>query len=497
MYRRTIHRAVLLQITLAVAALHVVAPHIAVAQDAAAPAATEVTWDQVRPVFQKRCFACHRGEQARGSLDLSSVAGIKTGSSSGVAVVAGNPEESMIYTLAAHLENPKMPPNRARIAQRELDLIFGWIQGGLSERVTETSTKTTMTRRPKMTRPRTVISRVRKSDSTTAMKIASASSSDAASVVAAPEVPVKIIPRQSYVVTAMAASPTASLVAISAPQQILIYQWTDQSLVTTVPFPEGDVFSLRFSQDGSMLIAGGGIGAETGKVVGIEVTTGERVFEVGEESDVVLAADISPDGRMVAFGGPTRTVQLFDSVSGLPVAEMKKHTDWILSTAFSNDGLLLATGDRFGSLLVWEAATGKEFAVLRGHTGAINALAWSADSNELISAGDDGTIRFWNMHDCAEVRRINGDVGGILAADFDAAKKMVVGGRGQTLSIHSSPDHRAHSIKMADEVTRLAITQDASHVVVADAIGNIKLFHIETGVEVGEFVLPEIESATR
>ncbi len=502
MYRRTIHRAVLLQITLAVVALHAATPHVAVAQDAAAPETTEVTWDQVRPVFQKRCFACHRGEQARGSLDLSSVAGIKSGSSSGVAVVAGKPEESMIYTLAAHLENPKMPPNRARIAQRELDLIFGWIQGGLSERVTETSTKTTMTPRPKMTRPRTVISRVTKSDSTAAMKSANASSSDAASVVvasgvAAPEVPVKIIPRQSYVVTAMAASPTASLVAISAPQQILIYQWTDQSLVTTVPFPEGDVFSLRFSRDGSMLIAGGGIGAETGKVVGIDVTTGERVFEVGEESDVVLAADISPDGRLVAFGGPTRTVQLFDSVSGLPVAEMKKHTDWILSTAFSNDGLLLATGDRFGSLLVWEAATGKEFAALRGHTGAINALAWSADSNELISAGDDGTIRFWNMHDCVEVRRINGDVGGILAADFDAAQKMVIGGRGQTLSIHSSTDHRTHSVKMADEVTRLAITQDASHVVVADAIGNIKLFHMETGVEIGEFALPVLESATR
>ena len=488
---RTIHHAVILQVMLAM-----IAPQV-VAQDSAALAATEVTWDQVRPVFQKRCFACHRGEQARGSLDLSSVAGIKSGSSSGVAVVAGKPEASMIYTLPAHLENPKMPPNRAKIAQRELDLIFGWIQGGLSERVTETSTKTTMTPRPKMTRPRTVISRVRKSDSTTAMKIASASSSDAASVVAAPEVPVKIIPRQSYVVTAMAASPTASLVAISAPQQILIYQWTDQSLVTTVPFPEGDVFSLRFSSDGSILIAGGGIGADSGKVIGIDVTTGERVFEVGKENDVVLAADISPDGRLVAFGGPTRTVQLFDSVSGLPVAEMKKHTDWILSTAFSNDGLLLATGDRFGSLLVWEAATGKEFTALRGHTGSINALAWSADSNELISAGEDGTVRFWNMHDCIEDRRITGDVGGILAADFDATRKMVLGGRSQTLSIHSSPGHQNHSIKMADEATKLAITQDGSHVVVADAIGNIKLFHMETGAEVGEFVLPVIESATR
>ncbi|MFM7920576.1 MAG: hypothetical protein ACKPJJ_10140, partial [Planctomycetaceae bacterium] len=54
------------------------------AQDANAPAVAgdaEVTWDQVRAVFQKRCFACHRGEQARGALDLSSVAAIRAGGS--------------------------------------------------------------------------------------------------------------------------------------------------------------------------------------------------------------------------------------------------------------------------------------------------------------------------------------------------------------------------------------------------------------------------------
>ena len=114
---------------------------------------SEVTWDQVRPVFQKRCFACHRGEQARGGLDVSTVAGIKAGSTSGAAVVSGKPEESMIYTLPSHLENPQMPPNSAKMPQRELDLIFGWIQGGLSERVTAATTATKSSR-TSMNRPR-------------------------------------------------------------------------------------------------------------------------------------------------------------------------------------------------------------------------------------------------------------------------------------------------------------------------------------------------------
>ena len=107
-------------------------------QDATASAVagdSEVTWDQVRAVFQKRCFACHRGEQARGALDLSSVAAIRAGGSTGAAVISGKPEESLIYVLPAHLETPRMPPSGNKLPQRELDLIHSWISGGLSEKI--------------------------------------------------------------------------------------------------------------------------------------------------------------------------------------------------------------------------------------------------------------------------------------------------------------------------------------------------------------------------
>src|SRR5262245_121580 len=93
-----------------------------------------VTYDQVRPVFRKHCVTCHNQDRARGDLNLSSVDGIKAGSSSGAAAVPRKPEESPIYLSAAHLEDPKMPPNSAKIPQRELDLIRRWIEGGLAER---------------------------------------------------------------------------------------------------------------------------------------------------------------------------------------------------------------------------------------------------------------------------------------------------------------------------------------------------------------------------
>jgi hypothetical protein len=43
---------------------------------------------------------------------------------------------------------------------------------------------------------------------------------------------------------------------------------------------------------------------------------------------------------------------------------------------------------------------------------------------------------------------------------------------------------------MDDEVTDLAMTQDATHVIAADVTGNVVLFNLETGGEAGQFHLP-------
>ena len=456
------------------------------------PASPEVTWDQVKPVFQKRCFACHRGEQARGGLDVSTVAGIKAGSTSGAAVVSGKPEESMIYTLPAHLENPQMPPNSAKMPQRELDLIFGWIQGGLSERVTAATTATKSSR-PTMNRPRPRMQasamRSKKTD-TDASAIADAVDAEDSNMTVVTASPSKPVRSLSRVVTAIAASPTASLVAVAGHREVFLYQWTDQSLVTTIPFPAGDVFVLRFSRDGSTLLVGGGIGGASGKVMGFDVATGAVLFEVGNESDVVLAADLSPDGRLVALSGPSRTVKLFDTVSGEKTAEMKKHTDWVLTLAFSNDGLLLASGDRFGSLQIWEATSGSAFHTLRGHSGAIHGIVWSADSNTVVSVSEDGTLREWDMHEGKQLRVESENIGGLLAADSAAAGPFVVGGRSGKLAIRKTPEQPSREITMNDEVTDLAMTQDATHVIAADVTGNVVMFNLETGNEAGQFHLP-------
>ena len=52
---------------------------------------------------------------------------------------------------------------------------------------------------------------------------------------------------------------------------------------------------LRFGRDGATLLAAGGRGAQSGRVVLFDVRMGNRIAMIGQEMDVVLAADVSAE----------------------------------------------------------------------------------------------------------------------------------------------------------------------------------------------------------
>src|SRR5262245_14821567 len=202
-----------------------------------------VTYDQVRTVFRKHCVACHNPERPRGDLNLSTLEGIQAGSASGTAVVARKPEESPIYLSAAHLEDPKMPPNSPKIPQRELDLIRRWIEGGLAERGASGPQSSSARPQPsKISGPS-----------------ASITDSSGQSSAKTAFVGVESLAR-SAPVTALAVSPIAPLVAVSGRKQVVLFEGSSQRPSKALAFPEGDIFVLQFSRGGDLLLAGGGVG---------------------------------------------------------------------------------------------------------------------------------------------------------------------------------------------------------------------------------------------
>ena len=76
--------------------------------------ATPVLETEATAVIAARCLACHGAERPTAGLSLATLAGALKGGSRGAALVAGQPDRSLLVT---RVEGEEMPPVFARSAR--------------------------------------------------------------------------------------------------------------------------------------------------------------------------------------------------------------------------------------------------------------------------------------------------------------------------------------------------------------------------------------------
>ncbi len=449
---------------------------------AADPPKEKVTYqDHIAAIFRSRCGSCHNPDKQKGGLNLDNYGAAMQGGGSGKVIEPGDSESSSLFLVVTHRDEPKMPPQSSKIPDGEIETIKKWIDGG----ALESSGSVAMTKaKPKFE-----------------FKLDPASLGKPSGTPAMPEslVTEPFVPQaKPGAVVAMAASPWAPLVAIAGHKQVLLYRTTDYHLVGVLPFPEGVIYVLKFSRNGDLLLAGGGRGGQTGLAVAWDVKKGNRVFEVGKEYDVVLAADISPDHAQVVLGGPGKVVRVYNTADGSLASEMRKHTDWVTAAEFSPDGVLLATGDRNNGLVVWEAATGREFFDLRGHQACITDVSWRLDSNVVASASEDGTVRLWEMENGGNIKTFGAHGGGVASLRFAKDGRLLTTGRDRVVRLWDQNGGKQRDFEpFGDLALEAVFTHDESKVVAADWTGEIRVWDIKDGRRLANLAVNPAPIATR
>jgi mono/diheme cytochrome c family protein len=437
--------------------------------------------DNVAAIFQARCNACHNNDKQKGGLVLDNYGGALKGGGSGKVIEPGDPDNSRLYLLVTHAEEPKMPPMQPKLPDAELALIKAWIAAGAPEAA---GSAVAMPAKPKLD-----------------FKLDPAAVGKPVGPPAVPEgvstEPVVLSARPN-VITALASSPWAPIVAVSGHKQVLVYNTANRRLVAVLPFPEGTIHSLKFSRDGGMLLAGGGRGGQLGRVVVWDVKSGKRLFEVGKEYDVVLAADISPDRSMVALGGPSKILRVYGTSDGELIYEQKKHTEWVTAVEFSPDGVLLASGDRNGGLVVWEAPTGREFYDLRAHTACITDVSWRLDSNLLASCSEDTTIRLWEMQNGGNIKGWGAHGGGVASVKFAKDGRLISTGRDRVAKLWDQNGAAQRQFEaFTDLALRAVFSFDDANVIAGDWSGEVRIWEMKEGKRVGNLVANPAALAVR
>jgi formylglycine-generating enzyme required for sulfatase activity/mono/diheme cytochrome c family protein len=86
----------------------------------------------VKPVLESACLSCHGAEKPKGSLNLTTAAGLMKGGDYGAAVVPGDPSKSPLYTTtilpADHAD--VMPPKGDLLTKEQSDMLKDWIAKG-------------------------------------------------------------------------------------------------------------------------------------------------------------------------------------------------------------------------------------------------------------------------------------------------------------------------------------------------------------------------------
>lgn len=430
----------------------------------------KITYDEhILPLFREKCGTCHNANDKKGDLVLDNYTATMRGGGSGEVVrTDGDANESTLYKVVAHIEEPFMPPSQPKLADAQLDLIKRWIEGGALENAG---------------------SKARPKKNTQVMK-ATISTERPAGPPPMPEglslEPLLVTPLANGV-TGLATNPWSPLVAVSGHKQILLYETATLDLAGVLPFPEGQAHVLKFSRNGQLLLAAGGHGSQSGKAIVFDVKTGHRVAELGSEYDVCLAADISSDHTMVALGGPKKIVRVFNVDTGELVYEIPKHTDWITALEFSPDSVLLATADRSNGLFVWEAFTGREFYMLNGHQAMINDVSWSPDSNILATASEDTTIKLWEMQNGGQIKNWGAHGGGVTSVDFTRDSRLVSTGRdsvGKLWDLNGAQQKAFGGL--ADIGTDAVYCAETDRVLIGDLTGMVHVFKGSDGTAIGK-----------
>src|SRR5687768_3722633 len=88
--------------------------------------------NDLRPIFNASCNACHKPEKTKGDLDMTTHAALLKGGKHGSTVVAGDPGKSKIIEMVSG-DEPEMPPDGDPLTKEQIGLIERWIKQGAKD----------------------------------------------------------------------------------------------------------------------------------------------------------------------------------------------------------------------------------------------------------------------------------------------------------------------------------------------------------------------------
>ena len=265
--------------------------------------------------------------------------------------------------------------------------------------------------------------------------------------------------------------------------------------------PQGRVSHIEGSRDGSLLVTagpgevairrypGGGV-VRTFRVntfaIGPGLSSDNRVLAAGAETGLYVwdaktgrtlarvkggetHAAVSPDGKLVAFGGENHRIQLLSPATGRITRTLARFPSaFVISLQFSGDGRRLAAGTKDGAARIWDVRSGKLLDQFEGHTCCVADVSFNPDGSLLATSSKDKTVKLWATggNSMAQARVGRGRISGAAFAGDAVVATSRRGG-----AVVWNPGTRPRELPGVTGVRDLSVSPDGSAGALATAAG--------------------------
>ena len=183
----------------------------------------------------------------------------------------------------------------------------------------------------------------------------------------------------------------------------------------------------------------------------------------------IYVAAFSPDGSVLALGGATGRIALWDMRTRSAFATLEGHRGDVNGLAYSPDGRLIASSGDDGTVWLWEVATKKAFRILTGPGPRLFDVAFSPDGLWIAAAGDGPEVWLWRPGEVTPGKRLA--VGPLKALAFRPdSQSLTTGDRAGRVALWdlvAAKPTNTLALVPGETINDLAFTPDGRRLVVS------------------------------
>lgn len=190
----------------------------------------------------------------------------------------------------------------------------------------------------------------------------------------------------------------------------------------------------------------------------------EQLMECSEEDDYITSVSWGADGKHIAVGTSSSTVQIWDANRVKQIRSLNGHSARVGALSWNN--AILSSGGR-DSIIVNHDVRQREHvtAILRGHEQEVCGLKWSPNGQQLASGGNDNLLHIWDASNDRPTHRITSHQAAVKALAWCPFQSNLLASGGGTADrcIKFTNTHTGAVLNSIDTASQVCALQWSRH----------------------------------